>query len=616
MVAKRFARFAAKLTGWLIILVALELAAGTAVAQQSDRPAESLPAPTTINDRPQGTMIGFAPALPGIPEKAPRPASEIASFIDSVPADAGFTVPLGEGKLLVVKEDLAVAGRPRPLIVVGDPTVIDFVVVGPRQLRVLGLRLGNTDLAITTADNRTFTFEIQVVADLRILRAQLKSMFPDATLKLAQLRDHVVVEGEARDIAQVARILETIKAYLVSIQAAELKKVSGQSLGFAGAGPPPRRGPAAAAPAAPDQGAPVSPGEPGPRPPGAEAFGEQAQYNVEGTVPEPHIINLIRVPGSQQVLLKVRVAELNRTALRTIGGEILGVDPATGAILGTQIGGAGVSGTGTFTPNLAASAIGTTAGSTTIFGILQSAHVEFLINALRSNAVMKILAEPNLVTLSGHPADFLAGGEFPVPVPQAGGTGGAPVVTVQFKEFGVRLGFVPYVLDDGVIRLTVDPEVSSLNFTAGAVLVPGGTPVPGLDTRKSHTTVELRQGQTLAIAGIMQLTMDGSTKRIPILGDIPIIGPFFSNDSNSRTEKELVVLVTPYLVEPMDHCQVPPSPGEEIKEPTDCEAYLLGRIEGRTPRDWRSTIHDQQPIKSLCITDKEHVRGPCGYSDH
>lgn len=615
MVAKRFACFATRLTGWLFILVSLELAAGTAVAQQSDRPAESLPAPTTTHDRPQGAMIGFAPMLPGIAEKAPRPASEIASFIDSVPTDAGFTVPLGEGKLLVVKEDLAVPGRPRPLIVVGDPTIIDFVVVGPRQIRVLGLRLGNTDLAITTADNRTFTFEIQVVADLRVLRAQLKSMFPDATLKLAQLRDHVVVEGEARDIAQVARILETIKAYLVSIQASELRKVSGQSLGFAGAGAP-RRGPPAVAPAGPDQAGPVPSGEPGPRPPGAEAFGEQAQYNVEGTVPEPHIINLIRVPGSQQVLLKVRVAELNRTALRTIGGDILGVDPATGAILGTQIGGANVSGTGTFTPNLAASAVGATTASTTVFGILQSAHVEFLINALRTNSVLKILAEPNLVTLSGHPADFLAGGEFPVPVPQAGGNG-ASVVTVQFKEFGVRLGFVPYVLDDGVIRLTVDPEVSSINFAVGAVLVPGGTPVPGLDTRKSHTTVELRQGQTLAMAGIMQLSMDGTTKRIPILGDLPIIGPFFSNNSNSRQEKELIVTVTPYLVEPMDHCQVPPAPGEEIKEPTDCEAYLLGRIEGRKPRDWRSTIDDQHPIKSnFCVQDKEHVRGPCGFSDH
>jgi pilus assembly protein CpaC len=110
--------------------------------------------------------------------------------------------------------------------------------------------------------------------------------------------------------------------------------------------------------------------------------------------------------------------------------------------------------------------------------------------------------------------------------------------------------------------------------------------------------------------------LDGTTKRIPLLGDLPIIGPFFSNNSNDREEKELLVLVTPYLVEPMNQCQVPAGPGDEITEPTDVEAYLLGRIEGRTPRDFRSTVEGQYPFKSLLQTDKDHVRGPCGFSDH
>lgn len=592
-------------TGWVIVVIALSLAAGRAPAQNGDNPSDTLPLP-------KPATLSFSAAAPTIRERQPHPPSEIASFIDSLPTDAAFTVILGHGKLLTVKEDLAVPGRPRPMIVVGDPSVLDFVVVGPRQIRVLGLRLGSTDLSMTTPDGRVYTFEVQVVADLDVLRAELKAMFPDATVKLAQLRDHVILEGEARDVAQVSRILEATRAYLISVQASELHKLSGQSQGPGGAGGPRR------APNGPPGGEQVAAGAAagGARPDAAEAYAEQVQYTAEGSIVEPRIINLLRVPGSQQVMLKVRIAELNRTALRTIGGDILGVDPATGSILGTQIGGAGISGTGTFSPGLAASAIGSTASSTTIFGILQSAHLELLINALRSNAVMKILAEPNLVTLSGHPADFLAGGEYPVPVPQATGTGGSSVVTVEFKEFGVRLGFLPYVLDNGVIRLTVDPEVSSIDFTVGAVLVPGGTPVPGLDTRKSHTTVELHQGQTLAIAGLIQLTMDGSTKRIPLLGDLPVIGPFFSNNSNDRQEKELLVLVTPYLVEPMDHCQVPPSPGEEVKEPTDVEAYLLGRIEGRTPRDFRSPVQDLQPFKNVLKNDQDHVRGPCGFSDH
>src|SRR5207245_8756461 len=131
--------------------------------------------------------------------------------------------------------------------------------------------------------------------------------------------------------------------------------------------------------------------------------------------------------------------------------------------------------------------------------------------------------EPNLVAMNGYQASFLAGGEFPVPVPQSGAAGGAaPAITVQFKEFGVRLGFVPFIQDDDVIRLTVDPEVSEIDRTTQATLVSGGSPVPGLTSRKAHTTVELRQGQTLAIAGLLQVTLDGNTARIPGLGDLPI----------------------------------------------------------------------------------------------
>src|SRR5207248_11189020 len=132
-----------------------------------------------------------------------------------------------------------------------------------------------------------------------------------------------------------------------------------------------------------------------------------------------------------------------------------------------------------------------------------------------------------------------------VPIPQVSAGGIAPTITVRFREFGVRLNFVPFILDGETIRLTVAPEVSQIDFTIATTLVAGGSPVPGLNTRKALTTVELRQGQTLAIAGLMQLQLNGTTTRIPGLGDLPILGPFFSNTSTERIEKELVVLVTP-----------------------------------------------------------------------
>ncbi|HZU37964.1 MAG TPA: hypothetical protein VFA18_18735, partial [Gemmataceae bacterium] len=225
--------------------------------------------------------------------------------------------------------------------------------------------------------------------------------------------------------------------------------------------------------------------------------------------------------------------------------------------------------------------------------------------------------EPDLVAQNGQVASFLAGGQFPVPVPQTTSGGGAPAVTVAFQEFGVRLGFLPFVLDGDRIRLSVDPEVSSVDFTLGTVLVPGGSPVPGLNTRKVHTTVELRQGQTLAIAGLIQLTLEGNKSLIPGIGDLPILGPFFSNTSNNRIEKELVVLITPYLVAPMNPCQVPPLPGDNVYEPNDLEAYLLNHIEGTCDPSFRSTanLNDPLHIQAHLRLEDHYLRGPHGFCE-
>jgi pilus assembly protein CpaC len=583
--------------------------------------------------QPGTPVSGFQSGVPLVPQRRPQPMAEVAALVESVGTnDAAFEVIVGQGRLLTLKENLAAPGRPRPVIAVGDPSVIDFTVVGPRQIRILGQRIGSTDLSITNADGRTISIEVNVVADLNVLRTQLKATFPTASLKLTQIRDSLVVEGQARDVNDVARIIESIRAYLTSIMIAQGRRVSGQS---AGEGPPPTpaaRAAAAQAAAAqlpplgfrqPVPGAaeaiPVPPGRELPLPPpGADVYPEQQQLSITGSIAEPRIINLIKVPGPQQVLLKVRVAELNRTAMRQIGADWLAVDRDTGTIVGTQIGGAGVAATSTITragiTGIANAALGP---SNTVFGIFEKSDFEFFLSALRRNTLLKILAEPNLVALNGEQASFLAGGEFPVPVPQVGASGVAPTITVQFREFGVRLGFVPFIQDDDVIRLTVDPEVSNIDFSIGTTLVAGGSVVPGLNTRKAHTTVELRQGQTLMIAGLLQLTLDGNAQRIPGLGDLPIIGPFFSNTTGTRQEKELVVLVTPYLVEPMNCDQVPPTPGDEVREPNDLERYFLGRLEGRTGREFRSTTHYDDPFHLIhhVNLEKKYISGPCGFSE-
>ena len=236
---------------------------------------------------------------------------------------------------------------------------------------------------------------------------------------------------------------------------------------------------------------------------------------------------------------------------------------------------------------------------------------------MRQNNIATILAEPNLVTLSGHAAEFLSGGEFPVPVAQQGG--GAGNNTVEFRPFGVRLSFVPYVQDDGLIRLQVQPEVSNVSEELSVTLIPGGDPVPGLRSRTASTTVELRQGQTLAIAGLLNNEVDGETARVPLLGDLPYVGPLFNRNSHEVVEQELLVTVTPYLVSPMNADQPLQLPGEEITEPNDLEFYLLSRMEGRTGLPHRSTTKWDKPFRQQARmqmqVEQHYLWGPVGLSE-
>jgi pilus assembly protein CpaC len=240
---------------------------------------------------------------------------------------------------------------------------------------------------------------------------------------------------------------------------------------------------------------------------------------------------------------------------------------------------------------------GTVAGDTTPFAFNQDvtagplvsifagfprADFEFFLRALAENQALRVLANPTLVALSGEQATFLAGGEYPIPVVQGGTGGGAGnAVTIQYKEYGVRLTFRPVVLGDGAIRLTAAPEVSDLS-DAGAVTIQGFR-VPALITRKAETTLELKSGQTFAMAGLLQHKSEAVNSRIPGLGDLPVLGPLFRSVRYQKNETELVVLVTASLVEPMSLAAPPPVPGFLDTDPNDWEFYLEGRIEGKKP---------------------------------
>jgi pilus assembly protein CpaC len=221
--------------------------------------------------------------------------------------------------------------------------------------------------------------------------------------------------------------------------------------------------------------------------------------------------------------------------------------------------------------------------TTTIFAGFPRADFEFFLQALIENSAMRLLANPTLVALSGEQASFLVGGEYPIPVVQGsgGGAGGGNAVTIQYKEYGIRLTFQPTVLGDGSIRLTAAPEVSSLSST-GAVTLQGFS-IPALLTRRTETTLELKNGQTFAMAGLLQHENQANNARIPGLGDLPILGPLFRSVRYQKRETELVVLVTASLVEPMSLASTPPLPGFAHSEPNDWELFIEGRIEGKEP---------------------------------
>jgi pilus assembly protein CpaC len=238
------------------------------------------------------------------------------------------------------------------------------------------------------------------------------------------------------------------------------------------------------------------------------------------------------------------------------------------------------------------------------------------INALRSNQLAKILAEPNLVALDGQPARFLVGGMFPFPVPQSSSIpGGTAVVTVQFQRFGTILTFLPQILPNDVIRLDVEPVISQLNFAQGTTV--GTGQVPSITERSARTVVELREGQTLAIAGLLQALTNASTIRIPGLGDLPLVGSWFSSNSTEIVETETIVLVTPELVAPLDKKDVTEAPGDRVYQPNDPEFYLLGRIEGKLGREFRPTVGQQDPLNLMkhFQSEQQWVVGPHGHAE-
>ena len=277
------------------------------------------------------------------------------------------------------------------------------------------------------------------------------------------------------------------------------------------------------------------------------------------------VINMLTVAEPAQVNLRVRVAEVNRTVLKSLGINWDAVANSGRFAFGLVTQNA-VTGSDMFNRNTA------TIGHN---------NVNAMIDALAQEGLVTLLAEPNLTALSGETASFLAGGEFPVPVAAIAGTGSVPTITIEFKKFGVSLDFTPTVIDGNRINLRVRPEVSQLSASGGVQLQ--GFSVPGLTVRRAETTVELGSGETFVIAGLLQRTSENTLSKIPGVGDIPVIGALARSSRYRRSETELAIIVTPYLVRPLGSPALAAAPTDGLIEANDIQRVLSGKFYQQRP---------------------------------
>ena len=287
------------------------------------------------------------------------------------------------------------------------------------------------------------------------------------------------------------------------------------------------------------------------------------------------VINLIEIGGSQQVMLQVKVAEIQRTELKRLSMNFTALWFGSDGTLGAVNGGGTMYPDGDFLPNPFRII------NQGFFGTFVDDNFRFnlALDAAKENGLAKILAEPTLTTLTGQEAEFLSGGEFPIPVPQ-GNDGG---ITIEFKPYGVGLKFLPVVLSDGRINLKINVSVSELTGQNSVILsdesVSLRTFVPSLRQRSATSTVELGDGQSMGIAGLLDDTLRESVTKFPGLGSIPVLGTLFRSSDYQKGQTELVIMVTPHLAKPVAPGSVK-LPTDGFVEPSDSEFYLLGRIEG------------------------------------
>ena len=371
-----------------------------------------------------------------------------------------------------------------------------------------------------------------------LVKKKLNEILPDEPIKVIGAGDSIILSGEVSSTTNIAIAMDLAEAVVME------RRGDGDKFN-------------------------ISTGEKGGESKQGEWWSDREQMASVG-----HVVNLMQVGGVQQVMLEVRVAEMGRKLMKRLGvnfSYFSGQDFALGMLNNLTV------------IDEALPAIGVTPPINALFRFHHgNASWTGFIDALKTEGIIKILAKPTLVTLSGENAEFLAGGEFPVPVP-----GDWDDIKIEWKKYGVELQFTPRVLSNNKISLKVLPAVSELDYGHAVEFL--GYVIPALTKRQASTTIELDDGQSFAIAGLLSEKVYENIVKYPILGDIPVLGALFRSSEFRKHESELVIIVTPHLVKPLDMAKQT-LPTDAYVEPDDFEFYLLGLKEGVRKGEKRSPV--------------------------
>jgi len=451
-------------------------------------------------------------AIEALPVSAPSGLSLAGRGYGRSTIDRGGESDAGQSTDIFVSKS-AVLNLPAEAseVSVSDPTAVRAVLRTARQIVLIGLRVGTTNVIVFDDNNeQILNLDVNIRYDLRPLRAALKRDYPDTLIEVETLLGEVVLTGAASGPAEATEIRNLVRRYLYAARLGAGEEVDANSIEF---------------------------------------------------------IDRLATDSDDQILLKVRVAEMSRTVVRNFGVDW---SVANAAAVGAAAGGIG-GGTPIGSSLFDFAQSGGTGLLAGLSGSIANTDFGSLVQAFERHAVMRTLAEPTLTAISGETASFLAGGEFPVPTSQEDGE-----IGFEFRDFGVALEFTPVVVGDGRISLQISTEISEVTNDNSVTLLNGLT-IPGLSTRRANTTVELPSGGTMSIAGMLRQVDSATHAGVPGIKNVPVLGQLFSSSEYNKEESELVILVTPYVVK---HGQERDFrlPTDGFAPASDIDFFLLGRL--------------------------------------